>query len=406
MDIQNIRNDFPMIRNNQGVIYFDSGATTFKPDCVINAVNDFYSSFTANVARGDYKFADMSTVAFEKARKTVQKFINAKSEREVVFTSGATESLNTVAMGYGLKYLTKDDVILMTHAEHASNILPWFKVAEVTGAKIEYIRLDEAGVLDFEDFKNKMNEKVKVVTITYVSNVLGYKNPIKEITKLAHEFGAIVNVDGAQSVPHIKTDVLDLDIDFLSFSAHKMLGPSGVGVLYGKTELLEKCDPLMLGGGANNRFTACGELVLKKAPYKFEAGTPNIEGVIGLAAAIEYLNSIGMEQIEKHDLELGTYLVSELAKLENVTLLNPKASGATVSFNVKGIFAQDVAVYLNSKGLCLRSGNHCAKALIEVTKTMDSLRASLYIYNTKEEIDVLIEALKECTLEKCIGAAI
>lgn len=406
MDTNKIRKDFKMIQNNPSVIYFDSGATTFKPESVVNAVDDFYAHFTANVARGDYRYADLATVAFEKARKNVQKFINAKSEREIVFTSGATESLNTVAMGYGLTHLNKGDVILMTHAEHASNILPWFKVADVTGAKIEYIRLDEAGVLDLEDFKNKMNEKVKVVTITAVSNVLGYKNPIKEITAIAHRFGAVVSVDGAQSVPHVLTDVTDTDIDFLSFSGHKMLGPSGIGVLYGKAEMLEATDPLMLGGGANNKFTACGDLVLKKAPYKFEAGTPNIEGAIGLSAAIDYLNSIGMEEVEKHDSELGSYLVAELLKLDNVIVLNPKATGATVSFNVKGIFAQDVAVYLNSLGLCLRSGNHCAKALVEVTGTMDSVRASLYIYNTKEEIDVLIKALKECTLEKCIGAAI
>ena len=407
-DIDKIRQDFPMVMNGRrrNMIYFDSAATSFKPKQVIDRVSDYYYFENSNIHRGDYEISYQVSSEYETVRKLTAEFLNAKSENEIVFTNGASSSLNLVAYGYGQKYLHEGDIILSTEAEHASNILPWFKVAEVTGAKIEYIELNEDGSFNLENYKKVMNEHVKVVTMAHVSNVLGYIAPMKEIAAIAHEYGAIVVCDGAQSVPHIKTDVQDLDIDFLCFSSHKMLGPSGVGVLYGKYELLEKTDPFMLGGGSNARFDICGNILLKNPPFKFEAGTPCIEGVLGFGAAIEYINSIGIENIQEHDRELHEYFMQRMNELDNVIVYNKAIGTSIVTFNVKDIFAQDVAAYLNSKGIAVRSGSHCAKILLNVIGVSETIRASLYLYNTKEEIDYFIDVLKDVTLEKCIGAAL
>lgn len=406
-DVNKIREDFPMIKNNPGLIYFDNGATAFKSQKVIDTVNNYYTHINSNIHRGDYDISFMVSKEYEDTRTVVKDFLNANDSKEIIFTSGASGSLNLVAYGYGQKFLKEGDVILSTEAEHASNILPWFKAAEVTGAKVEYIELNKDGTFNMENYiKCFENKNVKIVTITHVSNVMGYAYPIKEISKIAHEHGAVINVDGAQSVPHMKVDVKDLDIDFLSFSAHKLGGPDGTGVLYGKYELLEKMDPFMLGGGSNARFDICGNILLKSAPYKFESGTPNVEGVLGLKAAIEYLNTIGMDNIEKYESELQKYFVDKMSKLENIEIYNPTSNNAIVTFNVKGIFAQDVASYLNKYHIAVRSGNHCAKILLNIIGVSETIRASLYFYNTKEEIDKFVDVIKDITLEKCIGAVI
>lgn len=399
-----VRKRFPMLNNHHDLIYFDNAATTFKPDTVIKRVEDFYCFKTTNIHRGDYDLSFQLSNEYEKTRSLVAEFLNAEKNKEIVFTSGASEALNLVAYGYGQKFLKAGDIILTSEAEHASNILPWFKVAELTKARIEYVELDEFGRFNLESFKNKLNNKVKVVTLAHVSNVLGYILPMKEIVSLAHEVGAIVVCDGAQSVPHIKYDVQALDVDFVAFSAHKMYGPSGVGCLYGKYDLLEKMDPFMLGGGSNARFDICGNILLKQTPYKFETGTPNIEGILGLGGAIEFINEVGIENIEAYERNLARYFMDKMLALDNVTVYNPSADCPLIAFNIKGVFAQDAATYLNKQHICVRSGNHCAKVLIEVIKVGETLRASLAVYNTKAEIDAFVNIVKGITLEKTIEA--
>ena len=403
-DVNKVREDFLMIQNNPGLIYFDNGATSFKPKCVVDKVVEFYTTKTSNIHRGDYDLSFNVSKEFDDTKRLVKEFINAKSKEEIVFTSGATASLNTIA--YGLSnYLEKDDVILTSLVEHASDILPLFRIAKDKGTDIEYIPLNDDGTFNLEKYEECFkNKKIKLVSLAYVSNVLGYKYPIKDICKIAHKYGAIVCVDGAQAVPHFKVDVCDLDVDFLSFSAHKMLGPSGVGVLYGKHELLDKIRPMLLGGGANARFEKDLSVILKDAPDKFEAGTPNIEGVLGLGAAIKYLMNIGMDNVEAYEKELRSYLFEKLDKLDNITIYNRNTDSCIVAFNVKDIFAQDVGTYLNKNNIAVRTGNHCAKLLHNVIGATESIRASLYLYNTKEEIDKFVDVIRDTTLEKCIGA--
>jgi cysteine desulfurase / selenocysteine lyase len=404
-DVNKIRLDYPMLNGQtmQGkpLIYFDNAATTFKPQTVIDAVVKYYTEQTANVHRGDYDLSYQVSEGYESARETVARFINAQP-REIVFTSGASAALNLVAYGWGQKYLKPGDVILSTEAEHASNILPWFKAAEVTNAIFEYIPLAENGELTLENFKAAMHNKVKVVTLANITNVLGYVAPIKEMAKIAHEYGAIIVVDGAQGVPHIATDVEDWDVDFLAFSAHKLCGPTGVGALYGKYELLQKTDPFMLGGGSNARFDICGNILLKNPPYKFEAGTPAIEAVLGFKAAIDYISAIGMKNIMEYEHELRKYLMSQIRDMDHITIYNPDAATGIITFNVKDIFAQDAASYINSQGIAVRAGNHCAKILMDMLQTSETIRASLYFYNTKEEIDHFVNVIREITLEKCV----
>ena len=404
-DVNKIRQDYPMLsgRTMQGkpLVYFDNAATTFKPQTVIDAVVKYYTEQTANVHRGDYDLSYQISESYESARETVARFINAQP-REIVFTSGASAALNLVAHGWGQKYLKPGDVILSTEAEHASNILPWFKAAEVTDAIFEYIPLAENGELTLENFKAAMHSKVKVVTLANITNVLGYVAPIKEMAKIAHEYGAIIVVDGAQGVPHIATDVEDWDVDFLAFSAHKLCGPTGVGALFGKYELLQVTDPFMLGGGSNARFDICGNILLKNPPYKFEAGTPAIEAVLGFKAAIDYITSIGMENITNYEHELRAYLMAQIRDMDHITIYNPDAATGIITFNVNGIFAQDAASYINAQGVAVRAGNHCAKILMDMLQTSETIRASLYFYNTKAEIDHFVQVIREITLEKCV----
>lgn len=398
LDVKAIRKQFPMLKNKSkkgyDLIYFDNAATTFKPQPVIDAVVEYYTKYSVNAHRGDYELSFQVDTQYESTRDVVADFIGA-DRKEIVFTSGASESLNLVAYGYGQKYLKKGDIVLSDEAEHASNILPWMKACEVTGAKLDYIPLDADGKLHIEAFKEVMNEKVKVITIAHVTNVLGYILPIKEICEIAHSYGAIVVVDGAQSIPHMPVNVKELDYDFMAFSAHKLCGPTGVGVLYGKFELLQKSDPFMLGGGSNARFDMCGNILLKDAPYKYESGTPAIEAVLGMKAAIKYLQGIGMDNIHAYERELHAYLVSKLKTLENVIMYNENTDSGIVTFNIKDVFSQDAATYFSDYGISVRSGQHCAKLLMNKLNTSSTLRASVYFYNTKEEVDRFIEICKE-----------
>lgn len=406
-DVEKIRNDFPMIKNNPNLIYFDSSATSFKPQCVIDEVNNYYCHLNSNIHRGDYNISVKVSKLYDDTRKVIANYINCDDYRCIVYTSGATASLNLVAYSYILNNLNENDVILTTLTEHASDILPLFEVSKKTKSKIEYIELNSDGTFNLNNFKKCfINNNVKFVCLPQISNVLGYINPIKEIVEIAHQNNALVSIDGAQSVPHMKVDVKDLDVDFLSFSSHKMLGPAGIGVLYGKYELLKKMDPTLYGGGSNARFNSNGEIILKEVPEKFESGTPNIEGVLGLNKAIGYINSIGIENIEEYQKELSEYFINKLQGLDNVILYNPKAITGIVTFNIKDIFAQDAAAYFNSKGIAVRTGNHCAKLLFNVIGATETIRASLYFYNTKEEIDKFVEIIKETTIEKCVDVVL
>lgn len=400
LDPYKIRNDFPMYRNKikmQGkdLVWLDNASTTFKPDCVLEAVSRYYTKETSNSHRGDYDLCFNMDMEVLNARRTVAKFINSK-DTEVVFTSGTTASINLVAFGYGVKYLTKNDKILLTQAEHASNVLPWYKVSEMTGCQVDFIPLDKDGRLTPENLEKALTPDVKLVCVAHVTNVLGYIAPIKELAAIAHKHGALIVVDGAQSVPHIKMDVKDSDIDFLSFSGHKMCGPTGIGALYGKFDLLSKMEPFMTGGGMNAKFDMCGDVNYLEPPLRFEAGTQNLEGIIGLHAAIDYLSSIGLDNIEKHEEELKKYCVEKLKATGKCTIYNEKSEGGIVTFNVNNVFAQDAATYLNSKGIACRSGQHCAKILIDFLGTIATIRASFYLYTTKEDIDALVDAVSTC----------
>ena len=397
-DVKKVRQDFPMFRNEikmqrKPLIWLDNASTTFKPDCVREAVDLYYTSETSNSHRGDYDLCATVDKKISEARETVASFINCKSN-EVVFTSGTTNSLNLVAFGYGVKYLTKDDEILLTEAEHASNVLPWYKVHEMTGATIKFIPLDEEGRLTPENLRKTITKKTKIVSVAMVTNVLGYIAPIKELAKICHEFGALLVCDGAQSVPHLRTDVQDLDCDFLAFSGHKLCGPTGIGVLYGKFPLLCKMEPFMTGGGMNAKFDLCGDVAYLEPPLRFEAGTQNIEGIFGLKAAIDYINTLGIDNIEAYEAELKRYAVSELEKTGNAIIYNPHSEAGIVTFNIKDVFAQDAATFLNSRGIACRSGQHCAKILVNFLKTVATVRASFYFYTTKEDIDALVDAVK------------
>jgi len=395
-DVYKVREDFPILkRTMQGkpLIYLDNAATTLKPQCVIDAVTHYYTYLGANAHRGDYDLSHDVDVAYEDARKTVAKFLNANSN-EIVFTSGASASLNTVAYALSEKYLNEGDEVLLTQAEHASNVLPWFKIEHDKKIHIGYIPLDNIGRLTPENVVKAITPKTKIISIAQVTNVLGYNADIKAICKIAHEHGLIVSVDGAQSAPHMPIDVKDLDCDFYSFSGHKMCGPTGVGVLYGKYELLDQLNPLMMGGGMNTRFDTCGDYLLQKPPLKFEAGTQNIEGAIGLAAAIRYIEKLGMQNIHDYELKLRSYAIEKMKKIPEIILYNEFGESGVITFNIRDVFAQDAASHFNKNGICVRAGNHCAKILMEYLGTPATVRCSISFYNTKEEIDAFIEACK------------
>jgi cysteine desulfurase/selenocysteine lyase len=385
------RSDFPMLNND--IYYFDNGATTLKPKSVIKSVVDYYENYSANAHRGDYDISLKVDNAYEGVREKVRAFINASKSTEIVFTSGSTASLNMIVKGFFENYLQSGDEVLITKSEHASLALPFFVLSKKIGIVVKYIDLDNNFEVTLDNVAKAITSRTKVIAISHITNVIGDVRPIKEICEYAHKNNIYVVVDGAQSVPHMKVDVKDLDVDFLAFSAHKMLGPTGVGVLYGKYDLLNKMEPIFVGGGMNTIFTGLNDYELKELPTRLEAGTSNIEGVIGLGAAIDYLNSIGMDKIEAHDIELKKYAVEKLKMLPNIDVYNPLTKGSIIAFNVKNIFSQDTATYLNKYKICVRAGNHCAKLLKESLGINNTCRISFYLYNTKEEIDYLIKVL-------------
>ena len=398
LDPYKLRKDFPMFQNHvkmQGkeLIFLDNASTTFKPYPVLKAIEDYYGYYTSNHHRGDYDLCYNVDMQIKETRQLVAKFINA-DENECVFTTGTTQSINIIAYGYGMKTLTKDDEILISVEEHASNALPWFEVAKAIGCKIKYIELDKEGRITPENVRKAISKKTKIIAIAQVSNVLGYFVDIKEIAKIAHEFGAVLACDGAQSVPHRKTDVKDLNVDFLSFSAHKMCGPTGVGVLYIKKDLFDKVSPVFVGGGNNVTFKPEHDVTYYKTPSKLEAGTLNIEGIIGFKAALEYLMNLGMENIDEYEQNLRKYAMKRIKEVKDLIIYNENAEEGLITFNMKGIFAQDLGTYLNSKGIAVRTGQHCAKMLPLFLGEVATVRVSLYFYNTKEDIDALVENLK------------
>ena len=395
-DVYKIREQFPMLTNdikmqNKPLTFLDNCSTTFKPQCVIDAMNEYYTKYTSNSHRGDYDLSVNADTKIEEARKEVASLVNSEVN-EVVFTTGATGALNLVAYGYGLKYLKKGDEIILSVAEHASNVLPWFRIAELTGATIKYVEIVNGRILP-ENLRKVISNKTKIVSLAHVGNVLGYVADIKEFAKIAHEYGAIMVCDGAQSVPHIKTNFKDLDVDFLAFSAHKMCGPTGVGALVGKYELLQKMDPFTTGGGMNSVFKKDGTVDYRLPPYKFEAGTLDVAGIIGFGRAVKFIKEIGIDNIHKHDQELLDYAIKKLEGYENIIIYNKDAENGILTFNIKGVFPQDEATLMNYKGIAIRSGEHCAKLLDNYLETKATCRMSTYLYTTKEEIDVFIDAI-------------
>lgn len=386
------REDFKLLENN--LVYFDNGATTLKPKVVRDAVIQYYDEYSANAHRGDYKISAKVDSMYEEARETIKNFINAKENAEIVFTSGTTNGMNMIVFGFFKNYLKKDDEVLITLSEHASNIIPWFILQKEIGIKVKYIELDEHHEVNLDNVRKAITDKTKVISLAHITNVVGDERPIKEISYLAHQRRILMVVDAAQSIAHKRIDVQDLDADFMVFSGHKMYGPTGIGVLYGKFDLLDKVVPQNYGGGMNAMFTKDGYVELREIPTRLEGGTPNIEGVVGLGAAVKYLENIGMEKINYYEKRLRKYLIDELNKLDFITIYNGENDGNIVAFNINGVFAQDTAVYLDKYNICVRAGNHCAKILDNVFNIQNTVRISLSLYNTKEEIDLLINVLR------------
>lgn len=386
------REDFPLLK--QDYIYLDNGATTLKPQCVIDKITEYYEDYSVNAHRGDYDLSYKVDMEYEAAREEVRKFINAQEKESIVFTSGATQGLNMIAEGFFKKFLEAGDEILITTSEHASNVMPWFRLQNEIGVQVNYIPLDENHYVTLENVKKAITPNTKVIALAGITNVLGDERPMKQITAFAHEHNIFVVMDGAQSVPHRKTDVVDLDVDFLVFSGHKMCGPTGIGVLYGKKELLNEMEPQNLGGGMNESFDSPSEMIYSELPTRLEAGTPNIAGVIGLGASIRYLNKIGMAKIAEYERNLRKYAMNKLIHIPHLDILNIESDSGIISFNVDDIFSQDVAYYLNKYKLCVRAGNHCAKILKNEVGVKNSLRVSLYFYNTESDIDALVELLE------------
>ena len=385
------RDDFQMLKGD--IIYLDNGATTLKPTILSEVTSDYYNKYSANAHRGDYDISLKVDTMYEKTRYLVREFINARSIKEIVFTSGATDSLNKVIFGYFKYHLSKDDEVLVTKSEHASNILPWFELEEEIDIKVKYIDLTDELKVSLENIKTAITKNTKVISIAHITNVVGDIRPIKEIVEYAHQNNILVLVDGAQSVSHIPYDVQDLDIDFLCFSAHKMCGPTGVGILYGKEELLDKLKPIVVGGGMNSTFLSNKNRTYNELPHRLEAGTPNIAGVIGFGSIIEYLTKVGMNNIHNYEIELRRYALSKLKDIANIIIYNENSESGIITFNIGDIFSQDLAIYLNKYNICLRAGNHCAKILKDEIGVKNTCRISLYFYNTKEDIDKLIKVL-------------
>lgn len=386
------REDFNILNGN--LVYFDNGATTLKPKCVREGIIRYYDEYTANAHRGDYKLSAIVDSMYEGTREKIMNFINAKEVSEIVFTSGTTNSMNMIVFGFFKNYLKKDDEVLITLSEHASNIVPWFILQKEIGIKVKYIELNDKHEVTVDNVKKAITDKTKVISLAMVTNVIGDERPIKEISKVAHDNDILLVVDAAQAIAHDRIDVQDMDIDFMAFSGHKMYGPTGIGVLYGKFDLLDKMEPLNYGGGMNAMFTKEGYVELKEIPTRLEGGTPNIEGVLGLGEAVSYIESIGIDKINEYEKSLRKYLIDRLSELDFIEVYNKDNDSNIVAFNIKGVFAQDAAVYLDKYNICVRAGNHCAKMIDNVFNISNTVRISLSFYNTKEEIDLLINVLK------------
>ena len=392
----NFKDEFPILQERK-ISYLDSGATTQKPQCVIDAIESYYKECNANPHRGAYSLSIEATEKYESTREKIAKFINARNREEIIFSKNATESLNLIAYSYGLDNLKKDDEVVISIMEHHSNLVPWQKVTKKTCSKLNYMYINDEFELTDEEIENKITDKTKIVGITHVSNVLGTINNVKKIIKYAHKKGAIVIVDASQSIPHMKIDVQDLDADFLVFSGHKMLAPLGIGVLYGKKEILNKMSPFLMGGDMIE-YVYEQDTTFAPLPNKFEAGTQNVEGVIGLGAAIDYIENLGYDKIQEIEKEVLSYAREELSKLDFLDLYitpNENNHSSVISFNIKGIHPHDVASILDSEGVCVRSGNHCAQPLMRFLGIDSTCRASFYIYNTKEDVDKLVSALNK-----------
>jgi len=395
---KDIRSYFPILNqevNGYPLVYLDSAATSQKPVQVIEALKKYYEFDNSNVHRGVHTLGNRATESYEGAREKVRNFISAKSTQEVIFMRGTTTALNTVAQSYGESNVQEGDEIVITYMEHHSNIIPWQQLAKEKGAILKYVDLEEDGTLSLEKVRETITQRTKIVSIMYVSNVLGTMNPIKEITQIAHENGAIMVVDGAQAAPHLRIDVQDLDCDFFAFSGHKMCGPTGIGVLYGKKELLEKMEPVEFGGEMID-FVGLYDSTWKELPWKFEGGTPIIAGAVGLAAAIDFLEEIGLDEIEKHEHELAAYAMDRMATINGLTIYGPKDPGnraGIVTFNVNDVHPHDLATVLDMNGIAVRAGHHCAQPLMKWLQVSATARASFYVYNSKEDIDRLVEGL-------------
>ena len=390
------KDDFPILKNRK-ISYLDSGATTQKPQSVIMQIEEFYKNFNANPHRGAYSLSIEATEKYENVRAKIAKFINAKHTEEIIFSKNASESLNLIAYSYGLENLKNDDEVVISIMEHHSNLVPWQYVTKKTNSKLKYMYINDEYELPKEEIEAKITDNTKIVGITHVSNVLATINNVKEIIKYAHKKGAVVIVDASQSIPHMKIDVQDLDADFLVFSGHKMFAPLGIGVLYGKREMLNKMSPFLMGGDMIE-YVYEQDTTFAPLPNKFEAGTQNVEGVIGLGAAIDYIEKIGYEKIQEVENSVTNYAIEELSKLDFIKLYVTKSSknhSSVISFNINGVHPHDVASILDSNGVCVRSGNHCAQPLLRYLGVDSTCRASFSIYNTKEDVDNLVEALKK-----------
>ncbi|MGO3520348.1 MAG: cysteine desulfurase [Lactococcus lactis] len=396
--LEGIKKDFPVLNqivNDEPLVYLDNAATTQKPLKVLAAIKDYYENDNANVHRGVHTLAERATEKYEAAREKVRQFINAKSTKEVLFTRGTTTSINWVAQFSGQILKTGDEIVISI-MEHHSNIVPWQEVAKKTGAILKFVYLKD-GQLDMDDLRKKITNQTKFVSIAHVSNVLGTINPVEEITKIAHEHGAYMAVDGAQSTPHMAIDLQKMDVDFFAFSGHKMMGPTGIGVLYGKEELLNQFEPVEFGGEMID-FVYESHSTWTELPWKFEAGTPNIAGAIALGAAIDYIQELGIDQIHQHEIELIDYLMPKLQEIEGLKIYGPKDNvkrGGLIAFNIEGLHPHDVATALDMEGVAVRAGHHCAQPLLNYLETPATARASFYLYNTKADCDKLVEALKK-----------
>ncbi|NNU98689.1 cysteine desulfurase [Geobacillus sp. DSP4a] len=397
MNVNDIRALFPILHqdvNGHPLVYFDSAATSQKPLPVIEALDRYYREYNSNVHRGVHTLGTKATDAYEGAREKVRRFLNAQSTQEIIFTRGTTASLNLVASSYGRANVKEGDEIVITYMEHHSNLIPWQQLAKQTGATLKYIPMQEDGTIDLRDVEATVTEAAKIVAIAHVSNVLGTINPVREIARIAHERGAVVVVDAAQSAPHMKVDVQELDCDFLALSGHKMCGPTGIGVLYGKKKWLEQMEPVEFGGEMID-FVELYDSTWKELPWKFEGGTPIIAGAIGLGAAIDFLEQVGLDAIAAHEHELAQYALERMADIEGVTVYGPKERAGLVTFNIDGVHPHDVATVLDAEGIAIRAGHHCAQPLMKWLGVTATARASFYLYNTKEEIDRFIAALQK-----------